>query len=196
MTAVWTPIALSRDLPVGMTRAVRLDGAELVAWRGTAGGPAHVWEDRCPHRGMRLSLGFVRNNALNCLYHGWEYGPSASCRRIPAHPDLVVPPTIKARAYVAAEAGGLVWVRRGEEDAPLPELPGLQPLASLAVDAPPPADPVIELALPSGGLHLRWHPVAPDRIMVHALVTAGTDPAAALARLRQWRSDREGDLAA
>lgn len=196
MPAVWTPVALSRDLPVGMTRAVRLDGEELVAWRGAADGPAHVWEDRCPHRGMRLSLGFVRSNALNCLYHGWEYGPSASCRRIPAHPDLVVPPTIKARAYVAAEAGGLVWVKRGEDDAPLPELPVLQPLASLAVLAPAPADAAIDLQVSEGRLYLRWHPVEPGRIMLHALITTGTDPVAALARLRQLRSQLEGELAA
>lgn len=196
MTAVWTPIALSRDLPVGMTRAVKLDGAELVAWRGTADGPAHVWEDRCPHRGMRLSLGFVRNNGLNCLYHGWEYGPSASCRRIPAHPDLVVPPTIKARAYDAAEAGGLVWVKQGATEAPLPELALLSPLASLAVDAPAPAEAAIDLDLPDGRLHLRWHPVASGKIMLHGLMTPGADRVAALARLRQVRSDLEGELAA
>src|ERR1700712_4572612 len=104
---MWVPIALSRDVPKGVTRAVILDGEELVAWRAEAG-TMQVWEDRCPHRGMRLSYGFIRGERLNCLYHGWEYGADASCRRIPAHPDLTVPPTIKAKAYEATESGGLV----------------------------------------------------------------------------------------
>ena len=90
MTTGWTPIALGRDVPAGVTRAVLLDGRELVIWRGNGG--AHVWEDRCPHRGMRLSLGFVRDNSLNCLYHGWQYGASSSCIRIPAHPTWQWPP--------------------------------------------------------------------------------------------------------
>ena len=60
---VWVPIALSRDVPMGTTRAVILDGQELVVWRGE-GRTVQVWEDRCPHRGMRLSFGFVRGDAL------------------------------------------------------------------------------------------------------------------------------------
>ena len=82
--ADWIPIALSRDVPVGVTRAVIVDTREVMIWRGEDG-VAQVWEDRCPHRGMRLSLGFVRGNALNCLYHGWQYGAGANCLRIPAH---------------------------------------------------------------------------------------------------------------
>jgi phenylpropionate dioxygenase-like ring-hydroxylating dioxygenase large terminal subunit len=104
---MWTPIALSRDIPNGSTRAVILDGRELVIWRAESGA-ARVWEDRCPHRGMRLSFGFVRGETLNCLYHGWQYGASGSCRKIPAHPDLTVPPTIRANAYASTETGGFI----------------------------------------------------------------------------------------
>lgn len=72
----WVPIALGKDVPAGTTRSAMLEDRALVIWRG-ADGEAHVWEDRCPHRGMRLSFGFVRENALNCLYHGWQYGSGA-----------------------------------------------------------------------------------------------------------------------
>src|SRR5688500_11422362 len=135
--AAWIPIALGRDVPVGVTRAVIVDGREIVIWRG-ADGVAHVWEDRCPHRGMRLSLGFVRDNALNCLYHGWQYGAGSQCLRIPAHPDLTVPPTIRANAYAAAETGGMVWMGADTADAP-PTLPELAPVISLTIEATPAA---------------------------------------------------------
>jgi len=193
MTPGWTPIALSRDVPPGSTRAVLLDGAELVIWRGT--GHAHVWEDRCPHRGMRLSLGFVRGDALNCLYHGWQYGASSSCARIPAHPDLTVPPTIRATAYESIEAGGLVWVRLAG-DQPLPALPDPAiPVLSFAVESDGPDAPLLVLPFDGAELHLRWHPVGPGRIMVHAVLAGPGDVAAAAVRLRSWRNERERQAA-
>jgi len=194
MNEDWTPIALSRDVPAGVTRAVRLDDRELVVWRGD--GAAHVWEDRCPHRGMRLSLGFVRNNALNCLYHGWEYGAAASCVRIPAHPDLTVPPSIKANAFPAVEAGGLVWV--GRHDAGTrPEPPeAVTPILSLGVDIDSLDAPRLDLDLPGGTLHLYWHRVTAGRIMLHAVSQGDVDPIHAAARVRHLRDELEQQVAA
>lgn len=194
MTTDWTAIALSRDVPPGVTRAVLLDGRELVIWRGH--GAAHVWEDRCPHRGMRLSLGFVRDNSLNCLYHGWQYGASSSCIRIPAHPDLTVSATIKANAYEAAEAGGLVWVRFGGSS-PLPAPPqGVTPVLSFAVEADGLDDPNPIIPFEGAQLHLRWHRSGPGRIMVHAVLEGTADPVRATAFLRRMRNDMEQGEAA
>src|SRR5688500_6795520 len=131
---MWVPVALSRDVPEGTTRALTIEGEERVAWRA-ADGRVQLWEDRCPHRGMRLSLGFVRGNSLNCLYHGWEYEAGARCVRIPAHPDLKVPPSITARAFPVREAGAMVWTEIGEGSG-RSIVRGAAPLASLAIDAP------------------------------------------------------------
>ncbi len=194
MTTGWTPIALSRDVPAGVTRAVIVEGAELVIWRGD--GSAHVWEDRCPHRGMRLSLGFVRDNSLNCLYHGWQYGASSSCIRIPAHPDLAVSPTIKANAYESAEAGGLIWVRIAGAE-PLPALDeNVTPVLSLAVEVDGLDGANLAMPFEGGQLHLRWHKVGPGRIMVHAVMAGSGDLARAAAYLRSMRNDMEQGAAA
>ena len=194
MTTGWTPIALARDVPAGVTRAVLLDGKELVIWRGNGG--AQVWEDRCPHRGMRLSLGFVRDNSLNCLYHGWQYGASSSCIRIPAHPDLTVSPTIKANAYDAAEAGGLIWVRLAGHD----EIPALTesvtPVLSFAVEVDGLDGPNLTIPFDGAQLHLRWHRVGPGRIMVHAVLAGSADVTRAAAFLRGMRNDMEQGVAA
>lgn len=190
----WTPIALSRDVPAGVTRTVRLDGRELVIWRGD--GAAHVWEDRCPHRGMRLSLGFVRDNSLNCLYHGWQYGPSSSCIRIPAHPDLAVAPTIKATAFDATEAGGIIWVRLSG-DAALPALPAAPlPVLSLAVDVDGLDSEALAIPFEGAQLHLRWHRTEPGRIMLHAVLDGTGDLLRAAAVLRRMRDDMEQGAAA
>ena len=194
MSADWIPIALSRDVPPGVTRAVGLDGKELVIWRGD--GRAHVWEDRCPHRGMRLSLGFVRNNSLNCLYHGWQYGPSSSCIRIPAHPDLAVAPTIKANAYRAAETGGLIWVRLAGNAGP-PDLgEEMVPVLSLAVEVDGLDVPNLVIPFEGARLHLRWHRVGPGRIMVHAALEGAADVGRAAAFLRSMRTELEKGVAA
>ena len=74
-------------------------------WRDSDG-VAHVWEDRCPHRGMRLSLGFVRGDQIACLYHGWRYDAAGQCRYIPAHPQLTPPETIRVPVLAVGGADG------------------------------------------------------------------------------------------
>lgn len=104
----WFPVALADQIAPESSHPVVLDGYGLAVWR-SRGGAVHAWEDRCPHRGMRLSFGFVRGEALTCLYHGWQFAESGQCRKIPAHPDLDPPKTICARAYPTATAHGIVY---------------------------------------------------------------------------------------
>ena len=194
----WTALALSRDVPPGVTRGVLLAGNELVVWRGN-GGTAQVWEDRCPHRGMRLSFGFVRGDSLNCLYHGWQYGAHGSCQRIPAHPDLAVPPTIRARALAVHEAGGLIWASMESLPGDPPAMPsGLTPLASTAVwrgaatlRAQLPEGDFVVLPGSDDAILVAVQELDSRRAMLHALVTAGTDGETAFAQLRAFRAEIE-----
>lgn len=136
--AGWHPVALSGSIEPGSSAGIRLGGNELVVWRDNSGA-AHVWEDRCPHRGMKLSFGFVRGDHIACLYHGWQYDTAGQCRYIPAHPDLRVPASITVSAHRSAEAAGIVWTAL-DPAAALPELPALPeevvPVRSLYLDSP------------------------------------------------------------
>jgi nitrite reductase/ring-hydroxylating ferredoxin subunit len=116
----WHPVALSHSIEAGSSAGTRLFGQELVVWRDTSG-TAHVWEDRCPHRGMKLSFGFVRGDHIACLYHGWQYDRAGYCRYIPAHPDLDVPKTFKVPVYLTQERGGMIWTTLSENPRPLQE---------------------------------------------------------------------------
>ncbi|MEP4194746.1 MAG: Rieske (2Fe-2S) protein [Aliishimia sp.] len=105
----WIAVGLSADIPRGLVMPSRVNGTELAIWRNTSG-LMHAWADRCPHRGMRLSHGFVRNDTLSCIYHGWQYDNDGACRKIPAHPNLAPPKTLCATTYPCREQDGVIWV--------------------------------------------------------------------------------------
>lgn len=136
----WYPVALAGGVTVGTSNGTRLLGEEIVVWRDQTG-EAHIWEDRCPHRGMRLSLGFVRGDRIACLYHGWQYGTDGHCLYIPAHPDLKVPPSIVTWRHGSAEGVGMIWAHLGET-AEAPTMPAeangrtLVPVRSIHIDCP------------------------------------------------------------
>jgi nitrite reductase/ring-hydroxylating ferredoxin subunit len=133
----WIPVALSADIEAGTSAGTLVNGEERVVWRDEKG-DVHVWEDRCPHRGMRMSFGFVRGDHIACLYHGWRYDTGGQCRYIPAHPDLDVPQTIKVPTFAATERAGIVWMAPERADAaelsPLPET--AEAVRSLFLDLP------------------------------------------------------------
>ncbi len=131
---MWVANGLSQDLPLGVVMAGGWWGAELAIWR-SATGRLSAWNDRCPHRGMRLSHGFVRGETLSCIYHGWTYGTDGACRKIPAHPAMVPPAAIKAEVYQCVEAGGVIWVAPAGTAVALPDLSGLVAVRSVTVQA-------------------------------------------------------------
>ncbi|KMW58660.1 Vanillate O-demethylase oxygenase-like protein [Candidatus Rhodobacter oscarellae] len=114
-----------------MMRA-QVNGQDLVVWRAS-NGDISAWDNRCPHRGMALSHGFVRGNDLACLYHGWHYGGTGVCRYIPAHPELDPPKTIKATVFSVAIADGVIWVNTQGAAEPAPVPMASQPLRSFHV---------------------------------------------------------------
>ena len=85
-----------------------LHGQELALWRSSSGA-VQAWENRCPHRSVRLTLGYVAGDQLVCRYHGWRYRPDGRCAFVPATPTLAPPPTACVRSYPCREADGVVW---------------------------------------------------------------------------------------
>lgn len=129
----WVPVALSADLPAATVVPAHTPSGILALWR-SASGKLTALADRCPHRGMRLSYGFVRGEALSCIYHGWSYGRNGQCQRIPAHPDLSPPAAIKAASYSTEERNGVIWIALDEPKAPPPALEGFKPLRSITLN--------------------------------------------------------------
>ncbi|QDZ00653.1 Rieske 2Fe-2S domain-containing protein [Nitratireductor mangrovi] len=105
----WHPIASSDDLPFRHVFQAQLFGREFAVWRADDG-YVNVWENRCLHRGVRLSIGINDGRELKCQYHGWRYANrTAGCTYIPAHPADAPARTITNRTFPVVERYGLVW---------------------------------------------------------------------------------------
>ncbi len=205
------PVALSRDLPEGRVMRAQVNGCDIVVWRSHEGALA-AWRNRCPHRGMRLSYGFVRGDVLLCPYHGWQFeNATGRCRHIPARPDAAPPVAACATAYAITESQGLIWVAVKGAARPVDTGAARLPLRSLTFDCstsalqtafstmsgadftPVPQCSETLLAFTFNGLPaaLALQPLCGKRTNVHALVGAGATAAQAvllsrwLERLRQ-----------
>lgn len=119
----WYAILESRSLdgkrPVGLVRM----GERIVLWRDDQGRVVCL-EDRCPHRGIALSVGRVQNGRLACAYHGMEFDAEGKCVHMPcAGSGAKIPGSMRARQFVTEEKYGLVWLWWGEERASYPPIP-------------------------------------------------------------------------
>lgn len=117
----WYPVMPVSDLDPGPKPFVLL-GQPIVLWRDAEGRPAAVI-DRCCHRTAKLSIGFVRDGAITCGYHGWTYDRTGRCIRVPQLKDGAPLPKYKVEAYRAEARYGYVWVCLGEPLAPIPDIP-------------------------------------------------------------------------
>ena len=113
----WFPVCRGEEAVARHVVHTALLGRELAVWRADDG-TVNAWENRCPHRGIRLSAGTNLGNVLKCRYHGWTYASgSGRCVERPAHPGEKPPALVRVRRYPCAERHGYVWVRlAGEEE--------------------------------------------------------------------------------
>ena len=112
----WFPVCRGEEAMPRHIVHTALLGQELAVWRADDGA-VNAWENRCPHRGVRLSVGTNLGDRLKCRYHGWTYeSGSGQCVDRPAHPGEKPPSMVRARRFPCAEVGGYIWVRLAGED--------------------------------------------------------------------------------
>ena len=74
----WQPIAKSADLEPGKALPIHVMGEKFTLYRGASGTP-YVVGFRCRHRSTQLSTGWVRDENIQCMYHGWTYDGTGNC---------------------------------------------------------------------------------------------------------------------
>ncbi len=122
--ADWIAVMRAADMRAGHIEFVQADEVEVALWRDSAGA-INAWENRCPHRGVRLTIGSVSGDELTCRYHGWRFRTqTGACSFIPAHPGQTPPPASRLATYVSTERYGLVWLHLGDPVTP-PFIEGL-----------------------------------------------------------------------
>ncbi len=153
--AQWVPAAVAGDILNGTVVPATLPSGPVAIWRSEAGA-LKANGDRCPHRGMRLSHGFVRGESLSCIYHGWRFGKDGACEHIPAHPSVVPPKTINCGPLAVTEQNGVVWVAAKQPEHVPSQYDGYTALRSLVMDASPAAIQEVSKGVPiEGGLKLQ-----------------------------------------
>ena len=140
LRSFWQPVFKADALEPGRPQRIHIMDEWFTLYRGEGGSP-YLVEDRCPHRGTQLSLGWVEGECIRCFYHGWMYDGSGACVEQPAEKEAFAA-KIRLRAYPVEEYLGLVFAYLGEGDAPpLPRYPELEdesigPLMVRPADAP------------------------------------------------------------
>jgi len=125
---MWYPVCQSvhvKDRPVGVRRLDR----DIVLWRDSRG-KIHAHDDRCLHRGAKLSVGQVLQDTLRCAYHGWCYETSGQCTTIPTSKTAQVKlaPRLRLESFETQERAGLVWAYFPDSgDVPVPPPPLIIP---------------------------------------------------------------------
>ncbi|MBO9539551.1 aromatic ring-hydroxylating dioxygenase subunit alpha [bacterium] len=115
MKNYWYIAATSAELKKQPLARV-IDGVPLVLFRD-ADGRASALADRCSHRNVQLSRGWVEDGCLTCPYHGWAFDAAGQCVKIPALCDGdPIPKKSAVQAYPLIEQQGYVWVYVGDGD--------------------------------------------------------------------------------
>lgn len=108
LRGLWYPVLASWEVqtnPVGITRL----GEQIVVWRDS-NGQVQALEDRCPHRGARLSLGWNLGDRIACWYHGVEVAGDGVVRDVPAVECCPLVGQRMVVSYLVKEAHGAIFL--------------------------------------------------------------------------------------
>jgi phenylpropionate dioxygenase-like ring-hydroxylating dioxygenase large terminal subunit len=113
----WYPVMFSRRLrrrPI----ALQLFGTPVMLFRER--GVAYALGDRCPHRGIPLSLGRQEfPGTFTCRYHGWTFDLKTGTlvAALTDGPDSPICGKARVRTYPVAERAGILWLYNGSDAA-------------------------------------------------------------------------------
>jgi vanillate O-demethylase monooxygenase subunit len=115
LTNKWYLICPSNELKNEITKKRTL-GEDIILFRNPDNSITAL-EDRCCHRNVNLSLGYIKNNRIVCGYHGWEYDKTGACVKIPSQLEGdKIPPTAKIKSYPVQDFNKWVWIFMGDEE--------------------------------------------------------------------------------
>jgi len=107
----WYVAAWDHELIDGTLLARTILDQPVVLYRGDSGRPVAL-DDRCCHRGAKLSQGRREGDCVRCMYHGLKFDASGRCVQIPGQENI--PPKLGVRSYPVVERDRLVWIWMGE----------------------------------------------------------------------------------
>jgi phenylpropionate dioxygenase-like ring-hydroxylating dioxygenase large terminal subunit len=107
----WYVAAWNHELEGGKLLARTLLEKPVLLYRG-ASGRVVALDNRCCHRGAKLSNGRLEGDDIRCMYHGLKYDPTGKCIQIPGQDNI--PKGLGVRSYPVVERQHLVWIWMGD----------------------------------------------------------------------------------
>lgn len=115
---------LKKNKPIGVVRL----SEKLVFWRDENNKISCIF-DKCCHRGASLAGGKIKDNHIECPFHGFQYDASGKVSHIPANgKGKKIPNNFKVNSYRAEEAYGFIWIWYGDPSETIPAIPFFQEL--------------------------------------------------------------------
>lgn len=109
----WYPLVESwmvKKAPIGITRL----GEKIAIWRDDEG-KVHAINDRCPHRGARMSQGWNIGKRLSCWYHGVEVDNEGIMASVPAVHNCALEGRKLNKSYPIEERAGTIFAWFGDD---------------------------------------------------------------------------------
>ncbi len=111
----WMLVCAAREIknkPVGLTIA----DTKLVIFKNKAN-KISILQDKCIHRHVSLSQGWVKNDCLVCPYHGASFDISGACVKVPSVPEGDRLPRRKVKSYKHhIDKYDYIWVNLSNND--------------------------------------------------------------------------------
>ena len=115
----WYVAAMDSEVAENGLTPVTVLSENIVLYR-KRNGVAAALEDACPHRKLPLSMGRVKDDTIECGYHGLTFDCNGTCTRVPGAER--VPHVARVRSYPLEERYGLLWVWMGDAERADPAL--------------------------------------------------------------------------
>ena len=109
----WYVAAWDHELIDGKLLARTILEEPILLYKGDSG-KAVALDNRCCHRGAKLSNGRREGDCVRCMYHGLKFDATGKCIQIPGQDN--VPPKMGVKSYPVVERDHLVWIWMGETD--------------------------------------------------------------------------------
>lgn len=106
----WYVAAWSSEITDNLQQ-VRVLGEKICMYR-RSDNTITALEDACPHRKLPLSKGRIKDDAIECGYHGLTFNGQGNCIWAPGNGHI--PPKAVLHAYPTHEKYDLVWIWMGD----------------------------------------------------------------------------------
>jgi phenylpropionate dioxygenase-like ring-hydroxylating dioxygenase large terminal subunit len=107
----WYMAAWDHELIDGKLVARTILEEPVLLYKGDSGKVVAL-DNRCCHRGAKLSNGRLEGDDVRCMYHGLKFNAAGKCIQIPGQDNI--PPKLGVRSYPVAERQHIEWIWMGD----------------------------------------------------------------------------------